>query len=141
MIRLINKDEHHLFEQDPVRPHLPIWLRTEAPNETYIYSEDGKTVDAVICVAYCDKVPLTETELYDHGTLNAIFYTVWSYTKGCGTKIIFDVKKHIESTKPRVERFVTLSPITDMATKFHFKNGAERISIRKDCGTQNFEYV
>ena len=116
MIRLINKDEHHLFEQDPVRPHLPIWLRTEAPNETYIYSADEKTIDAVICVAYCDKVPLTET-------------------------VIFDVKKHIESTKPQVERFVTLSPITDMATKFHFKNGAERISIIKAYGTQNFEYV
>ncbi len=37
-----------------------------------------------------------------------------------------------------LNRLVTLSPLTDMARKFHLKNGAKEISINEE--TQNFEY-
>jgi hypothetical protein len=38
----------------------------------------------------------------------------------------------------KIERVVTLSPLTPMATHFHIKNGAKQININKE--TQNFEY-
>jgi len=68
----------------------------------------------------------------------ATFYTVWSYTKGAGTEIIFRVKEHIEKEKSYVNRFVTLSPCTEMATRFHLKNGAVLLNKYEDY--QNFEY-
>jgi len=48
------------------------------------------------------------------------------------------VKQHIEQTKPHVNRFVTLSPCTEMATRFHLKNGA--VLLNKYEEFQNFEY-
>ena len=37
-----------------------------------------------------------------------------------------------------LNRLVTLSPLTEMATKFHSKNGAKLLQINET--TQNFEY-
>lgn len=141
MIRKILPEETHHFNNDPVRPHIPAFFRTTEPNETYIYSFKDN-IDAVICVAYVNEVPQNEHELHE-GCCNeknkiAIFYTVWSYTRGAGTEIIFAVKEHIQKTKPHVERFVTLSPCTQMATNFHLKNGAVLLDKFKEY--QNFEY-
>ena len=56
--------------------------------------------------------------------------------KGAGKEII---KKLSEwAVKNNVERLVTLSPLTPMATHFHIKNGAKQIHINEI--TQNFEY-
>ena len=68
----------------------------------------------------------------------AVFYTVWSYKKGAGREIIFEAQKEIKKSNPYVKRFVTLSPLTDMATRFHTRNGAKL--IRKSHAAQNFEY-
>jgi len=81
---------------------------------------------------------VNESELKHTGESIATFYTVWSYTRGAGTNIIFAVKEHIERSKPDVKRFVTLSPCTEMATRFHLKNGA--ILLNKYKEYQNFEY-
>lgn len=138
MIRKIQNEEHHLFAQDPVRPHIEPSFRVLFPNETYVLSYDGKKIDAVICVAYNDEVPSNEDDLRITGNTIASFYTVWSYTKGAGTDIIFAVKQHIETNKPLIKRFVTLSPCTEMATRFHLKNGATLLNKYKEF--QNFEY-
>ena len=37
-----------------------------------------------------------------------------------------------------LNRLVTLSPLTNMATKFHKKNGAKLLQVNEK--TQNFEY-
>ena len=141
MIRKILPEEQHHFEKDPVRPHIPAFFRVTEPNETYVFSFKDK-IDAVVCVAYLAGVAADETELfYNCCTTDApvaTFYTVWSYTKGAGTEIILAVKEHIEKTKPHVKRFVTLSPCTEMATRFHLKNGA--ILLNKYEEFQNFEY-
>ena len=137
MIRKILPEEHNHFDRDPVRPHIPLTFRTSDPNETYVYSYKDK-IDAVICVAYTDSVPTNEDELKAQGSNIATFYTVWSYTKGAGTEIIFAVKEHIEKTKPYIKRFVTLSPCTEMATRFHLKNGATLLNKYEEF--QNFEY-
>jgi len=141
MLRKILPAEEVHFEKDPVRPHIPAFFRVTEPNETYVYSFEDK-VDAIICVSYLDEVPVNEQELHlGCCTINApvaTFYTVWSYTKGAGTNIIFAVKEHIQKTKPHVKKFVTLSPCTEMATRFHLKNGA--VLLNKYEEYQNFEY-
>ena len=47
---------------------------------------------------------------------------------------------HIKKIKKsnHLDRLVTLSPLTEMATKFHSGNGAKLMKINKT--TQNFEY-
>jgi predicted acetyltransferase len=66
----------------------------------------------------------------------AVAYTVWSRKRGAGKEI---VKKVLELAKKKgIEKVVTLSPLTPMATHFHISNGAKQISINDD--TQNFEY-
>ena len=67
----------------------------------------------------------------------SIFYTVWSKEKGLGRKIILEVwdlfkKQHTEN------RYVTMSPKTEMAMKFHLSNGA--ILLQENSETNNFEY-
>jgi len=37
-----------------------------------------------------------------------------------------------------LNRLITLSPLTDMARKFHLKNGAKEVQV--NTTTQNFEY-
>ena len=141
MIRKLLPEEEHHFAKDPVRPHIPAFFRVTEPNETYVFSFEDN-IDAIVCVAYLDDVPINEHDLHmGCCTIDApiaVFYTVWSYTKGAGTEIIFAVKEHIEKTKPHVNRFVTLSPCTEMATRFHIKNGA--ILLNKYEEFQNFEY-
>ena len=52
----------------------------------------------------------------------------------------FNAVDEIKETHPTVKRFVTLSPITDMAKRFHERNGAKLIDINEWAGCQNFEY-
>ena len=66
-----------------------------------------------------------------------VAYTVWSLQKGMGRKIILDLQAMIRETY-RFKRLVTLSPKTEMATKFHLSNGAELIA--ENMTTNNFEY-
>ena len=37
-----------------------------------------------------------------------------------------------------INRLVTLSPLTEMAERFHIKNGAKKLQVNET--TQNFEY-
>ena len=66
-----------------------------------------------------------------------VAYTVWSLKKGLGRQIILDLQKMINDTW-RFKRLVTLSPKTEMATKFHLSNGAELIA--ENMLSNNFEY-
>ena len=67
----------------------------------------------------------------------AIAYTVWSLQKGGGKMIVDEVFKMIKKSN-HLNRLITLSPLTDMAAKFHTRNGAKL--IQKNETTQNFEY-
>jgi hypothetical protein len=67
----------------------------------------------------------------------AVAYTVWSKKKGGGKLIVKEVFKMIKKSN-HLNRLVTLSPLTEMATKFHLRNGAKLLSVNEN--TQNFEY-
>ena len=126
-----------LIQDDPVRPHLAADWRMRSGREVYALKEDGETT-AVICVAYMDEVPTCEQDMKWPGIDVAVFYTVWSYKKGAGRKIVLDTANHIKKTHSNVKRFVTLSPLTEMAERFHLRNGATLLA--KHPYAQNFEY-
>lgn len=135
----------HLIKNDTVRPELTSEFRTTHGRECYALIDDNEGPCAVICVAYTHQVPKTVAELdeyafndYNDPNSIAIFYTVWSYTKGSGRDIVFSVVDHIKENKPWVRRFVTLSPKTEMAKKFHLSNGAFTLSENED--SVNYEY-
>jgi len=133
------------FEQvkdDPVRPELTMEFRTSKGREVYtLLNQDFLT--AVICVAYTNKVPTTVKELDEYSVpheeaTHAIFYTVWSYYVGSGRKIIFGVVDHMLRNRQTINRFVTLSPKTPMAYRFHTGNGAKQIAQNEE--SDNYEY-
>tara|TARA_R110000851_G_C12965053_1_gene554699 strand:+ start:526 stop:999 length:474 start_codon:yes stop_codon:yes gene_type:complete len=144
-----------IIKDDPVRPHLDADFRTSSHREVYALYEDkyaeqhfpDNDIKAVICVAYTNEVPKDEHELdlYSQQACQdgqrghiAVFYTVWSYSKGAGREIVNTVAKQLHNEK-RAERFITLSPLTEMAERFHIKNGAELLEKHDSC--QNFEYT
>ena len=137
MIRLATKQELEHIAKDPVRPHISKEWRTRSGREVYVLERDGE-VAACICVAYMDEVPTSEKDMKWVGMKCAVFYTVWSYKPGAGREIVNGVAERIKAQRPWVKRFVTLSPLTEMARKFHIKNGAKFIGKHHDC--QNFEY-
>lgn len=147
MLRNILNGEEHLIVNDPVRPHIPFEDRVGKGREIFVLENDeSKQIDAVICVAYTTEVPTSEYDLElfaqqacqdgQHGDI-AVFYTVWSYSKGAGRTIVNQSAQFIKENRP-VTRFVTLSPLTEMARKFHLSNGARFVAKHYDC--QNFEY-
>jgi hypothetical protein len=67
----------------------------------------------------------------------AVAYTVWARKKGGGKHILNEVYKKYKG-EHHIDRLVTLSPLTEMAERFHIKNGAKL--LRRNDTTQNFEY-
>ena len=136
--------------EDPVRPELDVSFRTS--NGRKIYGvKYKKEIHAVMCFAFTNKVPKNVEELdkfsqdaHLQSTLRgqnvgqiAIAYTVWSKKKGGGKLIVNEVFKKIKKSN-HLNRLVTLSPLTKMATKFHSKNGAKLLQVNEN--SQNFEY-
>ena len=129
-----------MLSEDPVRPHIPHVDRVGDNKDIFVYRDENDTVKAITCVSYQATIPTKESELFeqcDNPTI-AIFYTIWSYAPGAGRKLIFDAVKHIKENDPSIQRFITLSPKTEMAKRFHLKNGAG--VYRENLDTVNYEY-
>ena len=136
--------------EDPVRPELDNDFRTGYGRKIYGVKYKGE-IHAVMCFAYTNKIPTSVEELEKLSTdaflqsamrdqnigQIAIAYTVWSKKKGGGKLIVKEVFKKIKKSN-HLNRLVTLSPLTEMATKFHSRNGAKLLQINDT--TQNFEY-
>ena len=138
MIRLATKEELKHIENDPVRPHLKTDWRTRSGREVYVLEREGE-IAAVICVAFMDEVPQSEYDMRWPGMSHAIFYTVWSYQKGAGRQIINQAQMHLHKKfGNKIKKYVTLSPLTRVAERFHLRNGA--ILLQKGEKCQNFEY-
>ena len=165
-IQIISKNVDNLFEwvkgaelvelkecniqEDPVRPELSNDFRTGYGRKIFGVKYKSE-INAVMCFAYTNKIPVSVDELEKLSTdaflqsamrdqnvgKIAIAYTVWSKKKGGGKLIVKEVFKKIKQSN-HLDRLVTLSPLTDMATKFHSKNGAKLLQVNEN--TQNFEY-
>ena len=146
---LVNLKECNTSE-DPVRPELDNKFRTSYGRKIYgvKYKEQ---IHAIMCFAFTNEIPKSVNDLdllskdaFLQSALRdqkvgkiAVAYTVWSKKKGGGKLIVKEVFKMIKKSN-HLNRLITLSPLTDMATKFHLRNGAKL--LQKNKTTQNFEY-
>ena len=138
------------ISDDPVRPELSNDFRTSYGRKIYGVKYQNE-IHAVMCFAFTNNIPKTveELETYSkdaflqstHRDQNvgkiAIAYTVWSKKKGGGKLIVKEVYKMIKKSN-HLNRLVTLSPLTEMARRFHLRNGATELQVNEE--SQNFEY-
>tara|TARA_B100002019_G_scaffold276881_1_gene276143 strand:+ start:327 stop:746 length:420 start_codon:yes stop_codon:yes gene_type:complete len=131
-LRTVNQPDEVRIEDDPVRKGIDYHFRTTDGRKIFTIPDK-----AVVCTAKTDKLPITMDELQRYSSPDAeeftIFYTVWSYEKGYG-RLILNYVLPLLNTK----RYVTLSPKTDMAVRFHTRNGAKMIADNPE--SYNFEY-
>ena len=105
----------------------PCGTVTNRLGETMIYDTSGN-------LAPCMRVRFVEDT---HEV--AVFYTVWSYSPGAGRQIVNQLAQHIRDTNSEIVQWVTLSPLTEMAERFHTKNGAKFLASYDV--NQTFEYT
>jgi hypothetical protein len=124
--------------EDPVRPQIPTEQRVGTNRDIFVLHDQDR-VDAITCVSYQSQIPEQEAELFQPGDPTiAVFYTIWSYRQGAGRELILNSVDRIRKDHPSIKRFVTLSPKTDMARRFHLRNGA--IICQENQDTINYEY-
>ena len=129
---LVELDEIDITE-DPVRPELSLEFRKSYSRKIYGLKYEDQ-IEGIICVAYCNDVPQSVRELdlisqnahLQNNFTTAVAYTVWSRKRGAGKEIMEKLLAHLKE-KENIERVVTLSPLTPMATHFHIRNGAKLI--------------
>ena len=137
--------------EDPVRPELSLEFRQAYGRKIYGIKDEEGDIAAIMCFAFTNAIP---TSVEDMDTMSkdaamqavhragvqgsvAIAYTVWAKKKGGGKHMVNEVYKMIKQSS-HLHRLITLSPLTDMARKFHLKNGAKEVQV--NLTTQNFEY-
>jgi len=117
----------NLIKDDPVRPEIPAEQRVNANSKIFVLKDHNDQPIAVTCVKFLEMIPKTVDDLADTvvNTNTAVFYTIWSYAQGAGRRLIAEAQEKIRQEQPEVTTYVTLSPKTEMARRFHLKNGAE----------------
>jgi len=138
-ITTITEDLELLIRDDPVRPEIPVCQRVNTNSRIYML-RDGDIMQAVTCVKFLESIPAAVGDLVDlvGGATTAVFYTIWSYTAGSGRDLIQQAQQSIEAEFPEISTYVTLSPKSEMARRFHLKNGAG--VYRENLDTINYIY-
>jgi hypothetical protein len=144
MLHLIKSATDSFYEflsQDPVRPHIPHTLRVGDNRDIFVSRNDDQKARAITCVSYQTSIPEDESGLFEvcEQPDTVVFYTIWSYEPGAGRDLIFQARDWIMANRPEIKKFVTLSPPTTMARKFHLNNGASVYRVNRD--TVNYEYI
>ena len=138
-ITTISDDLASIIKDDPVRPEIPLSDRVNSNSRIYMLKDGDQTL-AVTCVKFLETIPSAVDDLVViiGGATTAVFYTIWSYTAGAGRDLIVAAQRSIESEFPEIQTYVTLSPKTEMARRFHLKNGARE--LRENVDTINYIY-
>ena len=138
-------------KEDPVRPELDLAFRQAYGRKIYGLKDEEGDICAIMCFAFTNQVPKTVEEMdvlskdaamqavHRAGLQGniAIAYTVWAKKRGGGKHMVNEVYKMVKKSG-HLNRLVTLSPLTEMARRFHIKNGAKELQVNEK--TQNFEY-
>ena len=140
IVKTLEDNLTQLIKDDPVRPEIPIEQRVNKNSKIFVLKDEEDKPLAVTCVKFLAKVPETVSDLAETvvTTNTAVFYTIWSYAAGAGRKLIEEAQANIKAEHPEVETFVTLSPKTEMARRFHLKNGAT--IYRENSESVNYLY-
>ena len=138
-ITSITEDLETLIKDDPVRPEIPLTDRVNINSRMYVL-KDGDKTEAVTCVKFLNSIPEAVEDMAGivESATTAVFYTIWSYAAGAGRTLIQEAQKSIEAEFPGIDTYVTLSPKTEMARRFHLKNGAG--IYRENSTTINYIY-
>jgi hypothetical protein len=138
-ITCITEDLETLIKDDPVRPEIPLTDRVNINSRMYVL-KDGDKTEAVTCVKFLNSIPEAVEDMAGivESATTAVFYTIWSYAAGAGRTLIQEAQKSIEAEFPGIDTYVTLSPKTEMARRFHLKNGAG--IYRENSTTVNYIY-
>lgn len=130
-----------LIKDDPVRPEIPADFRVNENGRIFVLMDEEQHQPlAVTCVKFLEKIPSSVEDLADRAinTNTAVFYTIWSYAAGAGQRLIREAASYLEQNRPEVDTYVTLSPKTELARRFHLKNGAT--VYRENPETVNYRY-
>ena len=141
MLNIINNINDPLLsyiKDDPVRPEIPVEFRVS--NFRFVGALVEDTPEAMVCVSLHDFIPESVEDLSKESENpdTAIFYTICSYKAGAARDLLFSTVKEIQRMFPNITRFVTLSPKTEMAKRFHLRNGAS--VLKENANTVNYEY-
>ena len=144
MLTFIKDIGNYLLEfikDDPVRPEIPTDFRVSDGRMVAALVDEEKQPTAMVCVSFHDFVPQDVNDLNTTAVVptTAVFYTIWSYKAGKGKELLIQAVREIQKSHPSVTRFVTLSPKTEVARRFHLRNGA--IVFRENLDTTNYEYI
>lgn len=137
VINNINDVRLEVVKEDPIRPTIPKDFRIAKNRFVAVF--ETANIDAVLCVNLLDHVPVDVEDLGDCsiGSI-AVFYSIWSYRPGSAAKLLTGTVAEIQQRYTAVKRFVTLSPKTEMARRFHLKNGA--VVLQENSNSVNYEY-
>ena len=140
VIKEINEQLVALIKDDPVRPELAAEFRVDEHSRVFVLKDDNDQPLAVTCVKFLAVIPESVQDLarYSSEETTAVFYTIWSYAAGAGRELITQAQQHIREQMPTVKTYVTLSPKTEMARRFHHKNGAR--TYRENADSVNYIY-
>jgi hypothetical protein len=150
MLEMINKRMLHLItstadlllsfvKDDPVRPEIPKEYRVENNRFIATLVEQEQPL-SMVCISLHDFVPKTVGDLdrTSNQPTTVVFYSIWSYQSGAGQRLLRSALAAIKERHPTVSTFVTLSPKTEMARRFHLKNGA--VVLSENETTINYDY-
>ncbi|MEY2973124.1 MAG: hypothetical protein RI886_901 [Pseudomonadota bacterium] len=128
-----------LVNQDPVRSNIPFEQRVGPGRSIYLLKEESSPY-AITCLSFQRDIPKSEDQLFvnNQDPTVAVFYTIWSIVPGYASLLINTALTHIKTNNLKIKQFVTLSPKTEMARKFHIRNGA-RIYQENETSI-NYEY-
>lgn len=127
---------------DPVRPEIGWDQRCNPPHSVVFVLEDSSSVpQAVLCCTFSSRVPRSRSELFEYSWVSqsyAVFYSVWSYSKGSGRSVIREAVMWIKAHHGHVVNFVTFSPQGEKVKNFHLGNGAKVLYENQD--SVNYQY-
>tara|TARA_B100000287_G_scaffold429215_1_gene482119 strand:- start:319 stop:768 length:450 start_codon:yes stop_codon:yes gene_type:complete len=145
-MKLFDKVNLFSIEKDIVRPDYDVNFRIGSNREVFGWGEEDDYA-SLCCIAYCNEIPTTMKELEDDTSIIspykshiAVAYTIWNNSdtvKGAGRSLIFALQEHFSFDRD-IMRLITLSPLTEMAKKFHLSNGAKLLQTNSE--SYNFEY-
>ena len=127
------------IKDDPVRPHIPLEQRINDAAEILMLKAEDEVL-AVTCMQWLKDIPASEQDLIDYPKDHdvAVFYTIWSYAPGAGQQLIKEAADWLRKEYSNIKAIVTLSPQTEMAKRFHHKNGA--VTYRENETSVNYQY-
>tara|TARA_Y100001973_G_scaffold73321_1_gene107014 strand:- start:61 stop:498 length:438 start_codon:yes stop_codon:yes gene_type:complete len=127
-------------DSDPIHPNLAPDFKTAEGREVMGLKGGDGSWKAFMCYARTTEVPRSIEELvqltHPKGEV-VVPYTVWSFEKGAGREIVNQILDMARG-ESGVLRVVTLSPQTEMALRFHSRNGAHVMRVNSE--TINYEY-